>query len=102
MNVQMRHRFARVRAVVDDEAEALLQVEFLGHLSGDQQEVPEDSLIRGGRFADPWYHLFGDDEQMHRRLGLDVVQNDAVFVFMLQAGRDFARDDFFEEGRHMK
>lgn len=51
---------------------------------------------RGG--ADARQGFFGDDEQVDRRLRLDVVQNDAVFVLVLDFGGDFAGDDALEKG----
>ena len=98
--MEVGNGFAGVRAVVHDEAEALREVELLRDLAGDEEEVAEDGLVGGGGFADAWYQLFGDDEQVDGGLRLDVVEDDAVFVLVLEARGDLAGDDFFEDRRH--
>lgn len=94
----MRDGFAGVRTLVHDEAEAVREMEFFRDGAGDEEEMAEDCLIVGRGFADARYHLFGDDQEMDGRLWLDVVEDDAVFILVLELGGDFARDDFFEEG----
>ena len=37
---------------------------------------------------------------MSRRLRVDIVDDDAVLVFVLNLRWDFPSDDFFEERRH--
>lgn len=101
VNVKMRHGFARVGAVVDHEPEAFGETEFLGDVSGDDEEVPQNRLVGGVGGGDAWDQLFRHDEEMHRRLWVDVVEDDAVFVLVFDPGRDFTIDDAFENGlRH--
>jgi hypothetical protein len=98
MNVQMRHGFAGVRTMIHDEAETVHQVELLRDPPGDEEQVAEYRLILGRRFADARYHFFGDNQQMHRRLWLDIVEDDTQVVLVLDFRWDFAVDDFLEDG----
>jgi hypothetical protein len=92
--------FASVGAVVDDEAEAARELKFLGDQAGGEQEVAEGGLVVGRGFADAGDDGFGDDEQVDGGLRLDVMNDDAVLVFVLDARGYFSGDDAFEEGRH--
>jgi hypothetical protein len=98
--VQMRHGFAGVWTVVHNEPEPLREIELLGHLPCDEQQVAEDGLISRSRFADARYHFFGDDQEVNRGLGLDVVQDDAQVVFVFETSGNLARDDFLEKRGH--
>ena len=98
VDVKMRDGLARVRAVVDHDAEASGEVEFLRDGAGGEEEVAEDGFVGRGGFADARYQLFGDDEKVGGRLRLDVVKDDAVFVLVLDLGGDFAIDDSLEDG----
>jgi len=98
--MQVWHRFAGAGAVVHHEAEAFGELEFLGENVGGQQKVAEESFIRGAGFADPGNGLLGNNQQMDRRLWLDVMQHDALFVLVLDPGRNFAGDDFFKKSFH--
>ncbi len=94
--MQMRHRFASIGAVIDDQAEASSEAEFAGHGAGGEEEVAEDGLLVGSGLADSRYHRFRDDQEVDGRGGSDVVYNDAVIVLVLDVRRDFAGDDSFE------
>ena len=100
MDVEVRHGFAGVGAVVDHEAEAVVELEFFRDLAGDEEQVAEDRLIFRGGFADARDRFFGDDEQVDRRLRLDVVEDDAAVVLVFDAAGYFAGDDAFEERGH--
>ena len=101
MDVEVRNGFTSVGAVVDDETKAAGEVEFPGENAGSEKQVAEERLIGGGGFADAGNKFFRDDEQVNRSLGLDVVQDDAEVVLVLDLGGDFAVDDTLEDGfRH--
>ena len=100
MNVQVRHRFARVRAVVHDEPEALRDLKLPGNGAGGKHQMAENSLVVRRGFGDSRNDFLWYDQQMNRGLRLDVVQHDAVLVLVFNAGGDFAVDDFLEEGFH--
>lgn len=92
----MGHRFAAVGTVVDDEPEALVEAELPGEQAGGEQEMAQQELVGGRGGAHPWYRLSGHEQQVNRRLGLDVVEDDAVFVLVFDASRNLPGDDFFE------
>lgn len=90
--------FAGVTTVVDHDAKAVGEVEFSGDDAGDDEEMAEEGLVSGGRFAHARYQFFGDDQKVSRRLRLDVVEDDAMLVLVLDPGGNFAIDDFLEDG----
>ena len=96
--MEMRDGFAAVGAVVDHEAKAAGEVEFLGENAGGEKEVAEERLVGGGGFTHAGNEFFWNDQQMDRCLRLDVMQNDAEVVLVKDGRGDFAGDDFFEEG----
>ena len=99
--MEVRDAFAGVGAVVDDEAVAAGEVELFGDDAGGHEEVAQLGFVGGRGFTDARDKFFGDDQQVNRGLWLDVVNDDATVVLMLDFGGDFAVDDFLEEGfRH--
>jgi hypothetical protein len=98
VDVEMRDGFAAVGAVVDHEAKAAGEVEFLGENAGGEQEVAEKRLVGGGGFTHAGNEFFWNDQQVDGSLGLDVVKDDAELVLVLDLGGDFAVDDALEEG----
>ena len=98
----MGDALARVRAVVDDEAEAVGELELFREEMGDEEKMAYYDLIRGGHLADPRDEFLRHDDQVNGRLRLDVVEDDAEFVLVLDLRRDFAVDDFLEKSLHVK
>lgn len=98
MAMQMWDGFARIFAIVNDQAES----SFLeAHLSGDlcclQEEMTKNGVIIGLRFGNPRDGLLWDDEQMGGRCWFDVAKGKHKVIFVYDVGGQFARDDFFEE-----
>jgi hypothetical protein len=101
VDVEVRDAFAGVGAVVDDEAEAAGEVEFFRDDSGGDEEMAELGFVGWRGFADAGDECLWDDQEMDGRLGLDVVDDDAAVVLVLDLRGDFAVDDSLEEGfRH--
>jgi hypothetical protein len=99
--VEVGHRLAGVRTVVDHQPEALAEVQLPRDGAGDDQQVAEHRFVRRRRLAHPGYHLFRYNEKVDGRLGLDVVQDDAAVVLMLDLRGNLAVDDALEDGfRH--
>ena len=96
----MRHGFAGERAVDHDETEADAKVELTSHHSGGEDEVPEHRLIGRRGFTDARDDLFGHDQQVHRRLRLNVVENDTMLILVLDACGNLAVNDFLKDGFH--
>ena len=96
----MRDGFAGVLAIVHDEAEAVGELKFPRHGASDKQQVAEHGLVVRLRIAYARDPFFWDDEQVHGRLRLDVVQDDAVFVLMFELCGNLAVDDFLKNCFH--
>ena len=96
--MQVRDGFAGMRPVVDDEAKTMGELEFFRDLPGDEQEVSEDGLVVGGGLADARNDFLRHDQQVHRGLRLDVVENDAMLILVFDLGGDFPVDDFLKDG----
>ncbi len=62
--------------------------------------MSEYGFVAGGRLTDAHNVLLRNDQQMHRGLGLDVVDDDAMLILMLEARWDFFVYDFLEDGFH--
>ena len=90
--------FAGVGTVVDHEAEAAGEVEFLGDDSGSEEEMAQGGFIGWGGVADAGDHGLGNDQQVNGCGGLDVVDDDAAVVFVFDLGRNLAVDDALKEG----
>jgi tetratricopeptide (TPR) repeat protein len=78
-------------------AKAAGEFEFLGENAGREQQMAEERLVGGDGFAHAGNELFWNDQKMDRSLGLDVVQDDAEVVLVLDLGGDFTIDDALED-----
>ena len=96
----MGNRFTGVRPVVDHDAKAIGQSQFLSHGPGGHQEMTEDRFIAGRGFAEPRYQFFWYDEQVNRSLRLNVVQDDAGLILVFDARRNFPINDPLEDSFH--
>ena len=92
----MRYGFASVRAVVDHNSEASVQIQLFGDACGCKEEVTKCGLVFGGSFADSGDGLTGDDKNVSRGLWVDVVDGDAEIVFVFDVGRDFTVHDLLK------
>ena len=97
--MQVRHGFAAVCPVVEDETIAgLFEPQLLGDFSSLEQQMTERLMIVRRGFGDARDGFLGDDQDMRRCFGCDVVERDHEVVLINDLRRDFARDDFFKEG----
>ena len=97
--MQVRNRFARVRPVVYHQAvSGLFQSGFFCHFDGFQQEMPQRLAIFGSGVGDAWNRLLGHDQDVGWRLRSDVAHGQHHVVFIDNVCRDFAGDNFFEQG----
>jgi hypothetical protein len=98
MNMEMRYGFSSVGSVVDDDAEPVGKVLFPGDLTAGQQQFSQQSLVFRSGFSEPRNRLLGNDQEVYGRLGLDVVDRDAVVVLVSDRSRYLAIDDAGEKG----
>ena len=90
--------FAAVGAVVEDKAEAVIEVEVGGDFGGGEEEVADEGLVGGGGFGEAGDGFFGDDEDVKGGLGVDVAKGVADVVLVDGGAGDFAVNDALEEG----
>ena len=86
VQVQVRHRLAGPLLAVEDQPIAVRQAQLLRQLRRDQVQMAEQLAVlrldvRVGRDD-----LARDDEDVDRRLRVDVVEGDAVVVLVDDAG----------------
>lgn len=97
--MQVRHGFACVRAVVEDEAIAtLVEAEFVGDFRGFEQQVAENLMVFRCGFGDAWDGFLWNDKHVRWRLRFDVAEREHEVVFIDNRGRNFAGGDFLEKG----
>lgn len=97
--MQMRHGFAGVRAVVEDEPKTILrEAQFLRDFARLEHQVAENLVILRRRFGDAGNGFLRDQQNVRRGLRVDVAKRDDEVVFINNLRRDFARDDFFKQG----
>ena len=87
-----------VGAVVDDDAEAVFEVELAGEFCGGEEEVAEGGLVFGGGVADARNGFAGDDQEVCGRLRVDVAERYAEVVLVFELAGDVPVHDFLEEG----
>jgi hypothetical protein len=97
----MRHGFAAIGAVVDHEPKSGFTQPFLfGHELRHAEEMSQQRLVAEFRGGDTLNFLFGDDEQMYRRLRMDIVEGQAAVILKGDSGGNFAGDDLGENRAH--
>src|SRR3984893_13592587 len=95
----MRNAFTRVGSAVDDDAvTALLDTKFLGQITGDEQKLPQDFLIRFRCCSQTRNHFLGHNQNMEGRLRIDVVKSDSVVIFPDNFRGNLARYDLLKDG----
>ena len=96
--MQMRHRFASIRAVVEHQpVAALLEPEFLRHIGGLEQQVPQHLMIRRRSFSNARDGLFRNQQNVGRGLRSDVMESENKIIFIDNLRRDLSRNDLFEK-----
>ena len=100
--MQMRHRLPALFSAINDETIALRQTELLRQLDRDQVQVSDKLSIDLAQVSVCRDHLFGNNQNMDRRLGIDVVKSETKIVFIGDLCRDFLFDDLQEKvvGHH--
>jgi hypothetical protein len=103
MDMQVRHRFAAVRTVVDDDPKSVAQTVLGSHPGRYNQQVAERRAVCGGGGRQARDRLAGHDQQVNGALGCNVVQNDAEFVLPRDAGWDLTGHYLLEQSifRHV-
>ena len=100
VDVQVVNGLATIRARVDDQAIAIR--EFLGSrdLTSCGDEMAEHGGILRRGVGERGEVLFGDEQDVHRRLRVDVREGEDVVVLIEAIDGDGAGGDFAEEAIH--
>ncbi len=96
MQMEMEHGLPGTGTVVYDEPEGVGYTELLGNLARRQHEVAEQFLVRGLGIHQARDTLLGNHQHVHRRLGVDVVDGDAVLILIDEFAGNLAADDLAE------
>ena len=99
MYMQMRYAFTCIRTAVDHDTIAAGQLQLFRHVARNQKQFAEQCSVLIGRVRETGNGFFRHDQNMHWRLGIDVVKRDRVIIFPDDFGRNLAGDDFVEN-RH--
>lgn len=97
--MEVRHAFAAVPPIVDDEPVAsFFEPQHGRDFRRFEQQVPKQNLIVRTRFADARNEFLWNDQNVDGRLGPNVVEGNHEIILMDNPRRNFARDDLLEEG----
>ena len=98
--MQMRHAFASVFAVIDDEAESVfVQSKFARDFTRLQKQMAQHLMILRFSLSNSRDGFLGDDENVRGRLWVDVIEGQHQVVLIDDVRGYFTGDDFLEE-RH--
>src|SRR5689334_21673414 len=101
MHVQVIDDLTAMLVAIHDEPEAVFGDAFLfREIARHDEHVAERALVVVADVVDRGNRLVRHDQYVHRRLRRDVTERGDAFVLEHDLGRDFAGDDFFEEGGH--
>ena len=101
--MQMRDGFAAVLAVINDKPVAgTLQTAITGKGCRNEQEVAQQLGILGLRKGDALNRPLGDNQQVRRRLRMNVLDRDAALILVDNGGGNLAADDFGKDGVHQE
>lgn len=93
----MRHGFAAIVSVVDDEAKtAFIKTELGGDGGGFQQQMAEKFLIFRRRFGDARNGFFGNNQNVRGCLRMKVAKGKDSLVLINDRRRNFACGNFFK------
>ena len=92
MQMQMVDGLATFRSRIHDNAKAFGEA-FFRQLCGDQREMAQHFLVRFGGVGERVDVLFGDDEEVGGRLGMDVLKGDGILIFEDLFGGNFSGDN---------
>ncbi len=99
--MEVRHGFAGIGPVVNDEPKPARQLEFLRHPPCSEQQMPQHGLVRSCCITHTGNHLLRNDQQVHRRLWGNIMNDNTPFVFVLDDGRNLTGNDALKKGfRH--
>ncbi len=98
MQVQMINIHTPIRTIIEHQAVTGVGNAFhLRHSVGRLEHLGEDVVIVSAPIADVFDVLVGNDEDVDRRLGVDVAKGGGVGAVVDNLGGDVTADDFAED-----
>ena len=93
----MEHRLSALAVAIDHQAEAPLRdSDLLCDTVCHQQEVPKQPIISLGRIEDGREVLTGNNQDMDRRLRVDVREGIDLVILVNRSGSYLSREDIAE------
>ena len=97
--MQVRHRFARILAIVKYETETRVgYTQLLGYLSRFKQKMAQYLVVFRFGFGESRDWLFWHNQYMSRRLRLNILERQDHIVLVYDCGWDFPGDNLFKQG----
>lgn len=100
VKVQMIHGLASIRSRVHHGAEAFAQPLLFCDRFSHLVQVAKNALVSGREMRKRSDVLAWDHENMHRRLGMNVGEDNRVIVFIQLLRGNLTRGDFAEQAVH--
>ena len=97
MEVQVLDALARVLAHIGDDAVPAGAAKVRAQLCDGGKDVAQQGPVLLGQRGGRGDVLFGDDEEMDRGLGVDVVKGQQLVVLVQLVGGHFPRGDLTEQ-----
>jgi len=97
MHVQVRHRLTGLFFAIHNESITVIQFELRGKLFGNDVKMTKQGLVTLADVFVRAKHLLGNDQDMSRRLGVDIAKRQALVVFVHHFCWNLAIDDLLEQ-----
>ena len=97
--MQMRHGFARIWPVVEDEPETIFgKAKLFRDLGSLDEKMTQHLVIIRMRFGKARDRFLGNNQDVNGRLRFHVMKRNHLLVLINDLRGNFARDDFFKKG----
>src|SRR6185437_9127789 len=97
VEVEVEDALAGVGADVEHGAEAVGQTALAGEVGGFELELAYQGCVLGGGVRQIFQVALGDQQDVRRRAGLDVLEGEDALIFVDLAGGNLALDDAAEQ-----
>lgn len=94
----MENRLSGIMAVIDDHpVTAFIKTPFGGDGLGNKEQVPDELTVRDNETVNVGNMFFRHYNRMDRRLGIDVLKSDRMFIFVDDCCGDLFLDDLAKQ-----
>ena len=101
MKVNVEHRLTSIAVAVDDGAIAGgIDAALLGNQAGASNHRAHELVISSLQIVQGRNVPFGNDQNVHRRFRLDVLECQQLIIFVHAFCGDFPGDNLAEQARH--